>query len=64
MRKHIREMIRAEGKRKKLKPSRWVKVAFDTYQNKRYGVKIRKKNQAIGTHKKYLWRSRAAAVAE
>lgn len=63
MRKYIRSMIRAEGKRTKRKPSRWLKVAFDTRQNKIYGSKQRKFNQARGTHCFGLWRSRIALFA-
>ena len=58
MRKIIRNRIREEAKKEKAKPSRWLKVAFDTHQSKFYGVEQRKKNQARGTHKKHLWRSR------
>lgn len=63
MRKHIREMMRADARREKNKPSRWVKVAFDQYQMKKYGVDRRKRNQAVGTHKKKLWHSRVALFA-
>ena len=63
MRKIVRSMIREDAKREKAKPSRWLKIAFDTHQIKKYGVANRKKNQAKGTHKKYLWPSRIALFA-
>lgn len=50
MRKYIREIIRVEGERQKLKPSRYVKSTFEQIQQKKYGVEKRKKNQAKGTH--------------
>lgn len=63
MRKYIREMFRAEAKVEKRKPSRWLKVSFDTRQNKIYGSAKRKVNQAKGTHKRKLWSSRVAMFA-
>lgn len=63
MRKYIREIMRTEGKRNKLKPSRYVKAAFEQLQQKKYGVENRKKNQARGTHKRYLWRARINGAA-
>ena len=63
MRKHIRAIIRAEGERKHLKPSRWVKACWEHLQHKRCGVNGRKLNQVKGTHKKYLWRTRIALFA-
>jgi hypothetical protein len=63
MRKYIRNIIRQEAKREKAKPSRWLKIAFDTRQNKKYGVNKRKANRAKGTHKKNIWRSRVAMFA-
>lgn len=62
MRKYIRAIMRAEGKRQHLKPSRYVKAAFEQLQQKKYGVKARKANQAKGTHKRYLWGSRTAGA--
>lgn len=64
MRKYIREMMRVDAKREKNRPSRWVKVAFDQYQMKKYGVDKRKRNKAAGTHKKKLWNSRAVLITE
>lgn len=64
MRKIIREMMRADAKREKNKPSRWVKAAFDQYQMKKYGVDKRKRNQAVGTHKQKLWNSRVTLFAD
>lgn len=63
MRKYIRAMIRAEGERKKLSPSAWVKSVWESRQHKRYGVNGRKVNQVRGTHKKYLWPSRESLFA-
>ena len=63
MRKIIRSMIKAEAKREKAKPSRWLKVSFDSRQRKIYGSDTRKVNQAKGTHKKRLWPSRIALAA-
>ena len=62
MRKYIRAIIRAEGETQHLKASRYVKSVFENLQQKRYGVENRRKNQAKGTHKKYLWRSRTANI--
>lgn len=62
MRKHVREIIRTEGKRNKLKPSRYVKAAFEQLQQKKYGVENRKRNKARGTHKRYLWRARTVGL--
>jgi hypothetical protein len=56
-------MIREDAKRQKAKPSRWLKIAFDTYQSKKYGVDNRKKNQAKGTHCRKVWPSRVALFA-
>ena len=64
MRKYIRSIIRTEGERKKLKPSRWVKVVWEQRGHKLYGVNGRKINQARGTHKKQLWPTREAMVAK
>jgi hypothetical protein len=63
MRKYIRSIIRQEAKTENAKPSRWLKIAFDTHQSKIYGVKKRKANQAKGTHKKQIWASRVAMFA-
>lgn len=63
MRKYIRAMIRAEGERKHLKPSRWVKTVWETSCHKYYGVTARKINQARGTHNKRLWPTREALFA-
>ena len=62
MRKYIRAIIRADGERRRLKPSRYVKSTFEQLQQKKYGVNERRKNQARGTHKKYLWASRTANI--
>ena len=62
MRKYIRAIIRADGERRRLKPSRFVKSTFEQIQQKKYGVDERRKNQARGTHKKYLWDSRTASI--
>lgn len=58
MRKYVRSIIRTAGERDHLKPSRYVKAVFDSLQQQKYGVEKRRKNQATGTHKKYLWKSR------
>ena len=63
MRKYIRAMLRVEGEHERMKPSRYVKAAFEQFQQKKYGVEERRKNQAKGTHKKYLWRSRTASIS-
>ena len=62
MRKYIRSIIRTEGETQHLKASRYVKSVFENLQQKRYGVENRRKNQAKGTHKKYLWKSRMANI--
>lgn len=56
MRKYVREIMRTEGEREHLKPSRYVKAAFEQLQQKKYGVEKRKMNQAKGTRKKRLWK--------
>lgn len=63
MRKYIRSALRAEAKRRKQKPSKWVAAAWDYYQTKRFGAENRKICQAVGTHKKSLWASRVAIFA-
>lgn len=60
MRKYIREMMRQEGINEKLKPSRWVKSAWESRMLKRVGADRRKANQAKGTNPKKLWASRVA----
>lgn len=62
MRKYVRSIIRTAGERDRLKPSRYVKAVFDSLQQQKYGVEKRRKNQAKGTHKKYLWKSRTANI--
>lgn len=62
MRKYIRAMIKTDGERQHLKSSRYVKAVFERLQQKRYGVDKRKRNQAKGTHKKYLWGMRTANI--
>lgn len=62
MRKYIRAIIRAEGEHERMKPSRYVKAAYEQLQQKKYGVEERKKNQAKGTHKRYLWGMRTANI--
>lgn len=63
MRKYVRVIIKTEGEHQHLKASRYVKAMFEQLQQKRYGVEKRRKNQAKGTHKKYLWRSRTAGAS-
>lgn len=62
MRKYIRAMIKTDGERQHLKSSRYVKAVFERLQQKIYGVDKRKRNQAKGTHKKYLWKSRTIGL--
>lgn len=64
MRKYIRAMMRAQGKKEKTSPSKWLKAAFHHRQTKKYGAKKRMFNMAIGTHKKKFWQSRVALFAE
>ena len=64
MRKYIRSIMRAEGERRKTKPSRWLKAAFEFHQTKKYGQQRRKINQAKGTHRSELWGSRVAMFVE
>ena len=62
MRKILRSIIRESAKQENAKPSRWLRVAFDTYQSEKYGVENRKVNQAKSTHKKSVWGSRIALL--
>ena len=62
MRKYIRKMLRAKAERMGVKPSRYVSREFDKYQVKKYGATRRRIAQAIGTHKRKVWRSRIEAV--
>ena len=61
MRKYIRNIIRYRAKQKDTKPSTHVKTMFDYIQRKKYGSDCRSRNQARGTHKRYLWPYRVAA---
>ena len=58
MRKYIRNLFRAEGKRRKATVSKWVRAAWDKYQCDKVGAERRKVNKAKGTHTKDLWSSR------
>ena len=60
MREFIRNMLRAEGERLGVKPSRYVARKFDDRQVKKYGETVRRINQAKGTHKRNTWRNRIA----
>ena len=62
MRKIIRSMLRAKAEDMGVKPSRYVSREFDSYQVKKYGRIRRRICQAIGTHKRKVWRSRIEAV--
>ena len=64
MRKYIRNILRADAKKEKAKPSRWLRAAWQVHQDKKYGVERRKANQAKGTHPKHLWGSRVALFAQ
>lgn len=57
-RKHIRKMLRATAERTGVKPSLYVRREFDRYQVKKYGEKVRRINQAKGTHKRITWKTR------
>lgn len=58
MRKIIRSIIRNEGERKNVKPSKWVNRKFNRLQGKKCGEKRRLINQAKGTHKRREWKQR------
>lgn len=58
MRKYIRYMIRKKAEDMGVKPSRFVKKEFDRMQIKIYGRRVRKLNQARGTHKFSAWKNR------
>lgn len=62
MRKLIRSMLRAEGERLGVKPSRYMAREFDSYQVKKYGLTRRLINKAKGTHKRNTWKNRVNAV--
>lgn len=57
MRKYIRKMLRAKAERMGVKPSRYVAREFDRYQVEKYGATRRRISQAIGTHKRRVWKS-------
>ena len=61
-RKIVRNIIRAEGKRLGVKPSRFLARKFDDIQIKKYGHTVRRINQAKGTHKRNTWRMRIDAM--
>lgn len=61
-RKIIRNIIRAEGKRQGVKPSRYLARKFDKIQAEKYGTTVRRINQAKGTHKRNVWRMRIESV--
>ena len=58
MRKYIRKLLRRDAEDLGAKPSKYVRSEFDRLQIKKYGKNTRRKNQAKGTHKRKLWRSR------
>ena len=62
MRKYIRNLIRADAKRRGIKASRYVRSEFGTHQVKKYGYRARLINQAKGTHKRRIWRSRISLI--
>lgn len=62
MRKIIRNKLRAEARRKGVKPSLYVAREFDRFQVDKYGHIVRRINQAKGTHKRKTWRMRTAYV--
>lgn len=61
MRKHMREILRRQGERKGLKPSRYVATKWNEYEVRKLGKEQRKANVANGTKPKRLWRGRGAA---
>lgn len=63
-RKLIRNAMRHEGEKFSSKPSKYLRNAFDRYQIKKYGGKVRKINQAKGAHRRRTWKARIAAVLE
>jgi hypothetical protein len=60
MRKYIRNIIRHKAKKEKVKPSGYVKYMFNDIQIRKHGSECRSRNQARGTHKRYLWPYRVA----
>ena len=64
MRKLIRSILRAEGERKGVKASRYVSREFDDRQIKKYGVTVRRINQAKGTRKRKLWKQNVKLAIE
>ena len=60
MRKLRRSIIRAKAAKRHTKASAFVKKYFDGLQVRKYGEKIRRRNQARGTHKKGTWSYRYA----
>ena len=57
-RKIIRNMFRAEGERKGVKPSRYMSREFDRYQRDKYSPIVRAINRCKATHKRSTWRAR------
>lgn len=58
MRKYIRYMLRKKAEKMGVKPSKYVKEEFNLIQIKRYGRRVRRMNQARGTHKRSTWKNR------
>ena len=56
----MREILRRQGERKGLKPSRYVARMWNRYETKKLGEKQRKANVAHGTKPKRLWAGRHA----
>ena len=62
MRKHIRYQLRITAEKAGVKPQKHISDGWDQIQVEKVGLENRRKNQARGTHKKHLWKSRIEAV--
>ena len=62
MRKYIREIMRNNARKQKIKPSKWVRSEFDRKQVKKFGLKRRTINKAKGTHKRSIWKQRTEGL--
>ena len=55
MRSHMRELLRRQGERRGVKPSRYVYQAWDAIQRRRLGPGLRARNVGRGTRPKRRW---------
>lgn len=63
-RKIIRNGLRREAEIRGVKQSTFVHNVFEKYQIMRFGKKIRRINEAKGTHPKRTWKNRILSVVQ